>query len=66
MVAKGEQGWARSGGLADANCYIWNKWTARSYSIAQGTIFTLWLNHDGKEHDKVCVYVYIYIIEHLV
>ena len=27
--------------IQDSHCYIWNRWTTRSYRIAQGTIFSI-------------------------
>ena len=36
-----EEGWIGSLGLADANYYIENGYTTRSYCRAQGTIFNI-------------------------
>ena len=35
------EGWTGSLGLADANSYIENRRTTRSYCITQGTIFAI-------------------------
>ena len=51
-------------GLADANYYIENRYTTRSYCRARGTIFNILLNHNGKEYEKECIYMYMYNLNH--
>ena len=54
------EGWIGSLGLADANYYIQNGYTTRSYCIAQGTIFnilwqTIMEKNMKKLHIEVCI-----------
>ena len=46
------EGWLGSSGRTDANHYIQNGWTTGSYSIAQGTVFNIMINQNGKEFQK--------------
>ena len=50
------EGWSGSLGLTDANYYIQNRYTTRSYYIAQGTIFNILDQTTMKKNitDSVC------------
>ena len=51
-LGRGEgEGWTGSLGLVDANYYIWNGQTTRSYCTAQSTQYPV-INHNGKEYKK--------------
>ena len=59
VVAKGER--IESLEFADANQYVQNGETTRSYYIAQGTnVQSPVINHKRKEYFNMCVYKYIY------
>ena len=59
MVAKGAGvgGWIGSVGLADADYYRQDGSTTRAHCAAQGSPFSMVINHNGKEYEEDYIYI---------
>ena len=53
----GTVGWTGNLGLVDGNYYIQNVSEMKSYSIAQGAISSIGVEHDGGQYETKNVYV---------
>ena len=59
QVGEVGEGWIGSLQLADANYYLQNEWTTKSYYSAGNYIQYHVINYNGKEYAKECIYVCI-------